>query len=59
MEGFARNNMLTAEIASFEATAIALAERKLGAAFDSIRERFGSAFDAVDVDRFMSQVRGE
>ena len=51
--------MLTAEIASFEATAIALAERKLGAAFDSIRERFGSAFDAVDVDRFMSQVRGE
>jgi len=59
VEGFARNNMLTAEIASFEATAIALAERKLGAAFDSIRERFGSAFDAVDVDRFMSQVRGE
>jgi hypothetical protein len=59
IEGFARNNILTGEIASFEATAISLTERKLSEAFDSIREQFGSDFDAVDVDGFMNKVRGE
>jgi hypothetical protein len=59
VEGFAKNNILTGEIAAFEATALMLAEKKLSEAFDSIRERFGNAFDAVDVEGFMKQVRGD
>jgi hypothetical protein len=59
VEGVARNNVLTGEIASFEATTVSLAERKLSEAFSAIREQFGSAFDAVNVDQFMHQVRGE
>jgi hypothetical protein len=58
VEGIARNNVLTGEIASFEANAVSLAERKLSEAFAAIREQFGSAFDAVNVDEFMNQVRG-
>jgi hypothetical protein len=58
VEGIARNNVLTGEIASFEANAVSLAERKLSEAFAAIREQFGSAFDAVNVDEFMNRVRG-
>ncbi len=58
VEGIARNNVLTGEIASFEANAVNLAERKLSEAFAAIREQFGSAFDAVNVDEFMNRVRG-
>ena len=59
VEGKARNNVLTGEIASFEASTVNLAERKLSEAFAAIREQFGSAFDAVNVEEFMNQVRGE
>jgi hypothetical protein len=59
VEGIAKNNILTGEVASFEATAISLSEKRLSEAFDAIRKQFGGAFDALDVEEFMGRVRGE
>lgn len=59
VEGIARNNVLTWEISSFEASTVNLAERKLSEAFAAIQEQFGSTFDAVNLEQFMNQVRGE
>jgi hypothetical protein len=59
VEGRAANNIATGEICAFEATAIALAEHKVSEAFEDIRKEYGSVFDALNVDEFMKQVRGD
>jgi hypothetical protein len=58
-EGYAKNNVATGEICSFEATALELAEHKVSVAFEAIRNEYGSVFDSLDVGQFMKQVRGD
>ncbi len=59
VEGVAKNNILTGEMESFEASAVVLSERKLLSGIESIREKFGSVFDAIDPEAYMAQVRGD
>jgi hypothetical protein len=59
VEGFAETNMSTGQAASFEAVALKPIEHKVTDAVNSIRERFGEYFDAIDVDEFMNEMRGD